>query len=320
MWWSFVARRLVSAVPTLLGVLTVVFLFVRLVPGDPAQAILGEYATPANLANMRQSLGLDKPLGEQYLTFMGKALRLDFGRSYQTRQSVAQRISDALPYTVSLGLAALFVALIVGIPAGVIASARRNSALDYGVTTAALLGISMPNFWFGMLLIIVFSVQLGWFPITGAGVTEGLAGTLYYLTLPAIALGAAEGGVIMRMTRSAMLETLSQDYVRTARAKGLTPIVVVLRHALRNSLIPVITLVGIQIGALLGGTVIMESIFSLPGLGLEVFNAVNRRDYPVLQMGAIVYGAIFIIVNIAVDISYGWVNPRMRGVTRGSIS
>ncbi|MBX3141128.1 MAG: ABC transporter permease [Trueperaceae bacterium] len=312
MWWSFVARRLVSAVPTLLGVLTVVFLFVRLVPGDPAQAILGEYATPANLANMRQSLGLDKPLGEQYLTFMGKALRLDFGRSYQTRQSVAQRISDALPYTVSLGLAALFVALIVGIPAGVIASARRNSALDYGVTTAALLGISMPNFWFGMLLIIVFSVQLGWFPITGAGVTEGLAGTLYYLTLPAIALGAAEGGVIMRMTRSAMLETLSQDYVRTARAKGLTPIVVVLRHALRNSLIPVVTIVGLNLGRLIGGTVIIESLFVRPGIGRVMVDAMVARDYPQIQGTVAFFALLVVMINLLVDVSYGLLDPRIR--------
>ncbi len=312
MWWSFVARRLVSAVPTLLGVLTVVFLFVRLVPGDPAQAILGEYATPANLTAMRQSLGLDKPLGEQYLTFMGKALRLDFGRSFQTRQSVARRISDALPYTVTLGLAALFVALIVGVPAGVIASARRNSALDYGVTTAALLGISMPNFWFGMLLIIVFSVQLGWFPITGAGVAGSVWGAAYYLTLPAIALGAAEGGVIMRMTRSAMLETLGQDFVRTARAKGLKPIVVVLRHALRNSLIPVVTIVGLNLGRLIGGTVIIESLFVRPGIGRVMVDAMVARDYPQIQGTVAFFALLVVTINLLVDVSYGLLDPRIR--------
>lgn len=312
MWWSFVARRLASAVPTLLGVLTVVFLFVRMVPGDPAQAILGEYATPANLTAMRQSLGLDRPLASQYLTFMGKALTLDFGRSYQTRQQVTERISDALPYTLSLGLAALFVALAVGIPAGVVASSRRNSALDYGVTTAALLGISMPNFWFGMLLIILFSVHLKWFPITGAGVAGGPLESLYYLTLPAIALGAAEGGVVMRMTRSAMLETLSQDYVRTAHAKGLKPIVVVLRHALRNSLIPVITIVGLNLGRLIGGTVIIESLFVRPGIGRVMVDAMVARDYPQIQGTVAFFALLIVVINLLVDVSYGLLDPRIR--------
>lgn len=312
MWWSFVARRLLSAVPTLLGVLTVVFLFVRLVPGDPAQAILGEYATPANLTAMRQSLGLDRPVGEQYLTFMGKALRLDFGRSFQTRQPVAKRISDALPYTVTLGLAALFVALIVGVPAGVIASARRNSALDYGVTTVALLGISMPNFWFGMLLIILFSVQLGWFPITGAGVASNVWSVVSYLTLPAIALGAAEGGVIMRMTRSAMLETLGQDFVRTAHAKGLSPLVVTLRHALRNSLIPVVTIIGLNLGRLIGGTVIIESLFVRPGIGRVMVDAMVARDYPQIQGTVAFFAVLVVAINLLVDVSYGLLDPRIR--------
>lgn len=312
MWLAFVLKRLLSGIPTIVGILTVVFLFVRLVPGDPAQAILGEYATPANVAAMRESLGLDRPLVEQYVSFMSGALRFDFGRSFQTRQLVSERIFDALPYTLSLGLAALAVALLVGVPAGIVAARRRNSALDYGVTVAALLGISMPNFWFGMLLIVLFSVQLGWFPITGAGVAGDPLTALYYLTLPALALGAAEGGVIMRMTRSTMLETLSQDYVRTARAKGLRDLTVVLRHALRNSLIPVVTILGLNLGRLIGGTVIIESLFVRPGIGRVMVDAMVARDYPQIQGTVAFFAVLVVLVNLVVDLSYGLLDPRIK--------
>jgi ABC-type dipeptide/oligopeptide/nickel transport system permease component len=311
-WFSFLLRRVLSAIPTLVGVLTLVFLFVRLVPGDPAQAILGEYATPANVEAMRESLGLNAPLHEQYLSFMGKALQLDFGRSFQTRQAVSERIMDALPFTLNLGLAALAVALVIGIPAGVIAALKRNTPVDYSVTVAALLGISMPNFWFGMLLIILFSVTLQWFPITGAGVAGNPLQSLYYLILPSIALGASEGGVIMRMTRSTMLETLGQDYVRTARAKGLPNLKVVLRHALRNSLIPVVTIVGLNLGRLIGGTVIIESLFVRPGIGRVMVDAMVARDYPQVQ-GTVAFFAILIVtINLLVDLSYGILDPRIK--------
>jgi ABC-type dipeptide/oligopeptide/nickel transport system permease component len=311
-WFSFLLRRLLSAIPTLIGVLTLVFLFVRLVPGDPAQAILGEYATPANVEAMRESLGLNAPLHEQYLSFMGKAVQLDFGRSFQTRQAVSQRIMDALPHTLNLGLAALAVALLIGIPAGIIAALRRNTAVDYSVTIAALLGISMPNFWFGMLLIILFSVTLQWFPITGAGVAGNPLQALYYLILPSMALGASEGGVIMRMTRSTMLETLDQDYVRTARAKGLPNLRVVLRHALRNSLIPVVTIIGLNLGRLIGGTVIIESLFVRPGIGRVMVDAMVARDYPQVQGTVAFFAVLIVVINLLVDLSYGILDPRIK--------
>lgn len=312
MWFGYLLKRLLSAIPTLLGVLTLVFLFVRLVPGDPAQAILGEYATAANVEAMRETLGLNAPLHQQYLGFIGDALQLDFGRSFQTRQSVTERIMDALPFTVQLGAAALFIALLIGIPAGVLAAVKRNSATDYVVTIVALLGISMPNFWFGMLLIIFFSVNLGWFPITGAGTAGNPLQVIYFLILPAIALGASEAGVIMRMTRSAMLESLGQDYVRTARAKGLPPAPVVLRHALRNSLIPVVTIVGLNMGRLIGGTVVVEALFVRPGIGRVMVDAMTARDYPQIQGTVAFFAVLIVAINVLVDLSYSFLDPRIR--------
>lgn len=312
MWFGYLLRRVLSALPTLLGVLTLVFLFVRLVPGDPAQAILGEYATAENVEAMRETLGLNAPLHQQYLGFMGDAVQLDFGRSFQTRQSVTQRIVDALPYTVQLGAAALFIALLIGIPAGVLAATKRNSATDYVVTIVALLGISMPNFWLGMLLIIFFSVNLGWFPITGAGIAGNPLQVIHFLILPALALGASEAGVIMRMTRSAMLETLGQDYVRTAQAKGLAPMRVLMRHALRNSLIPVVTIVGLNMGRLIGGTVVVEALFVRPGIGRVMVDAMTARDYPQIQGTVAFFALLIVVINVLVDLSYSVLDPRIR--------
>ncbi len=312
MWFGYLLRRVLSALPTLLGVLTLVFLFVRLVPGDPAQAILGEYATAENVEAMRETLGLNAPLHQQYLGFMGDAVQLDFGRSFQTRQSVTQRIVDALPYTVQLGAAALLIALLIGIPAGVLAATKRNSATDYVVTVVALLGISMPNFWLGMLLIIFFSVNLGWFPITGAGTAGNPLQILHFLVLPALALGASEAGVIMRMTRSAMLETLGQDYVRTAQAKGLAPMRVLMRHALRNSLIPVVTIVGLNMGRLIGGTVVVEALFVRPGIGRVMVDAMTARDYPQIQGTVAFFALLIVTINVLVDLSYSILDPRIR--------
>lgn len=310
--WFYLLRRILSAVPTILGVLTLVFLLVRMVPGDPAQAILGEYATAENVALMRESLGLNAPLHEQYLSFLGDAVRLDFGTSFQTRQSVTQRIADALPFTLQLGAASLFIALIIGIPAGIVAAVKRNSVTDYIVTIVALLGISMPSFWFGMLLIIFFSVQLGWFPITGAGTAGNPLQVLYYLILPAFALGAGEAGVIMRMTRSTMLETLGQDYVRTAQAKGVSPFRVLMRHVLRNSLIPVVTIVGLNMGRLIGGTVVVESLFVRPGIGKVMVDAMTARDYPQIQGTVAFFALLIIMINVLVDLSYSLLDPRIR--------
>lgn len=309
---AFIVQRLAVAIPTLLGALAVVFLLVRLVPGDPAQAILGEYATPANVEAMRTTLGLDKPVFTQFLDFVKGGFTLDFGRSFQTKQPVTTRILDALPHTLNLAFAALFVALLIGIPAGVFAALKRNSATDYSVTVFALLGISMPNFWFGMLLILFFSAKLGWFPITGAGTSGGPLKTLHYLVLPAITLGAAEAGVVMRLMRSTMLEVLGNDYVRTATAKGLPARRVVVRHALRNSLIPVVTVLGLNLGRLIGGTVIVESLFVRPGVGKVMVDALTARDYPQVQGTVLFFAMVVIIISFLVDLSYSVLDPRIR--------
>ena len=309
---TYALRRLLIAIPTLLGILTIVFLLVRLVPGDPARAILGQYATPANIEAMRTSLGLDRPLLEQYVTFMGNSLQLDFGRSIQTRQPVTTRITDALPYTLQLAAAALVVAILIGIPAGLVAAIRRNSPLDLSVTLFALLGISMPNFWLGMILLLMFSVWLGWFPITGAGTAGDPLTVLRYLILPALTLGTAEAGTLMRMTRSSMLEVMNLDFVRTARAKGVAEGRVILRHVLRNSLIPVVTILGLNLGRLIGGTVIVESLFVRPGIGRVMVDAMVARDYPQIQ-GTVAFFAIVIIgVNLLVDLAYGLLDPRIK--------
>lgn len=309
---TYVARRLLIAVPTLLGILTIVFLFVRLVPGDPARAILGQYATPANVEAMNTALGLDRPLLEQYLGFMGRAVQLDFGRSFQTRQQVTTRITDALPYTLQLAAGALLVAILIGIPAGMVAAIRRNTPLDLGVTMFALLGISMPNFWLGMLLLLTFSVWLGWLPITGAGTAGDPFTVMRYLLLPSITLGTAEAGTLMRMTRSSMLEVMGLDFVRTARAKGLGELRIIFRHVLRNSLIPVVTILGLNLGRLIGGTVIVESLFVRPGIGRVMVDAMVARDYPQIQ-GTVAFFAIAIIaVNLLVDLAYGLLDPRIK--------
>lgn len=309
---TYALRRVLVAVPTMVGILTLVFLFVRLVPGDPAQAILGEYATPASLASMRRLLGLDQPLLTQYWHFLSDAARLDFGTSFQTHQAVTRRLLDALPYTLQLAAAALVVAVAIGVPAGIVAAVRRNSGVDVSVTVAALLGISMPNFWFGMLLLLLFSVQLGWLPITGAGTAGDPLTALKYLILPAVTLGAAEAGTLMRMTRSSMLESLSLDFVRTARAKGLTESRVVRRHVLRNSLIPVITILGLNLGRLIGGTVIVESLFVRPGIGTVTLTAMVARDYPTLQGTVAFFALLIIAINLFIDLAYGWLDPRIK--------
>lgn len=309
---TYALRRILIAIPTLLGILTIVFVLVRLVPGDPARAILGQYATPANIEAMRSSLGLDRPLLEQYTTFMGRSLQLDFGRSIQTRQPVTTRITDALPYTLQLAAAALVVAILIGIPAGVVAAIRRNSSLDLSVTILALLGISMPNFWLGMILLLTFSVWLGWLPITGAGTAGDPLTVARYLLLPALTLGTAEAGTLMRMTRSSMLEVMNLDFVRTARAKGVAEARIVLRHVLRNSLIPVVTILGLNLGRLIGGTVIVESLFVRPGIGRVMVDAMVARDYPQIQ-GTVAFFAIVIIgVNLLVDLAYGLLDPRIK--------
>jgi peptide/nickel transport system permease protein len=330
---SYIIRRLLSLIPTLLGVSIIVFLFLRMIPGDPALALAGEHATEETVERFRREFGLDKPLHEQYITYMGKILRGDLGRSILSRRPITDEIRVRFPATFELSVCALFVALIVGLPAGIISATKRNSPIDNMAMVGSLLGISMPIFWLGLMLNWVFAVQLGWLPsvtrldsnielqrITNliivdsilTGNAEALLNGIQHLILPAIALGTIPMAIIARMTRSAMLEVLEQDYIRTARAKGLIERVVTVRHALRNALLPVITILGLQVGVLLSGAVLTETIFAWPGIGRWLYLSILSRDYPIVQGMALFITTLFLVVNLLVDISYALVDPRIR--------
>lgn len=304
----------------ILNLMTIVlFVMIRLVPGDPVRVKLQDAAvSEERIAEMTAEFGLDQPVWSQLADWYGGAIRGDFGTSFATGQSVASMVFSRIPLTMTLAAMSVTIGVIIGVAAGVTSAIRRNGWVDNVVRFISVISLSMPNFWLALLMLTVSSIYFSWVPpLVYEGVFVDPWGTLQQMWMPALALGAALGASIARLTRSSLLEVLGADYIRTVRAKGVRERVVLYKHALRNSLIPVITLVGIQIGALLGGTVILEQIFALPGLGREVFTAVRQLDFPVLQMGAIVYGGIFIIVNIAVDLSYGLVNPRMRVASRG---
>lgn len=303
--FTYALRRLFIAVPTLFGVVLLVFLMVRLAPGDPAVLLAGEFATPETLEAIRARYGLDRPLPEQFLIYLGALLQGDLGESARSRRPVLQELKTYFPNTVELASAAILVALLTGIPLGILAALRPGSGLDLGVMVLALIGVSMPVFWFGLLAILIFSVQLGWFPVAGKG-------TLAHLVLPAITLGVNATALLARMTRGALLEVLSQDYIRTARAKGLSERVVILKHALRNALIPVVTVAGLEFGTLLAGAVITETIFAWPGLGQLLVGSILARDYPVVQGAVLLVATTFILVNLLVDLLYAWIDPRVR--------
>ena len=309
----YLLRRLGTVAPVLLVVSVVVFSLIHLTPGDPVTIMLREEADPATADTLRRQLGLDRPLHIQYATWLGRALRGDLGRSIRSNQPVAEAIRQRIPVTLSLGAAALLVALAVGLPAGILAAARRNSAVDLATATLAVSGVSLPTFWLGVLLIFLFSVTLGWLPPLG-WVSPGrdLGGWLRTLILPAVTLGTAIAAVVMRMTRASLVEVLELDYVRTARAKGLGERRILLGHALRNALIPVITEVGLQAGALLGGAVITETIFVLPGIGRLLVDAIFQRDFPIVQGVVLVLAVNFLAVSLLVDLAYAWLDPRIR--------
>ena len=302
---QYTLRRILIAVPTIVGVLIIVFSMVRLAPGDPAVLLAGEFASPEVIERARERFGLDRSLPEQFARFVGGLVQGDLGRSTRTNRLVTEDLANFFPNTLELALAAIVVALIVGVPAGVISALRPNGPLDFGVTFVALLGVSMPVFWFGLLAILFFSVQLGWFPVAGRG-------TLAHLVLPAITLGLSSTAIIARMTRASMLEVLNQDFVRTARAKGLQEGQVVLKHALRNALVPVVTVIGLQFGALLAGAVITETVFTWPGIGRLLVDSIRARDYPVVQGAVLLIAVSFVLVNLVVDLVYGFVDPRIR--------
>jgi len=301
----FLLRRLFLLVPTLVGVSLATFLMLHLTPGDPVAIMLGEFASGPAVARLRTELGLDQPLPLQYVKFVERAARGDLGTSIRSRRPVTDEIADRFPATVGLTLAAMVLAVGIGVPVGVVAATTRHPVVDSAAMGFALLGLSMPTFWSGLLLILLFALRLGLFPITEA------AG-LRALVLPAATLAAPASAVLARITRSSMLEVLRQEYVRTARSKGLAERLVVYRHALRNALIPVLTIVGLQFGGLLAGAVIVESVFSRPGLGRLAVNAILARDFPVVQGIVLVVAVMYVFVNMTVDVAYGLLDPRIR--------
>jgi len=298
-------RRLLLTVPVLLGVATLVFSLLHLVPGDPAQAMLGEGATPAEVADLRARLGLDQPIYRQYLRFMGGAVRGDLGRSFRTKQPVGEAIVERLPATVELAVSAMVVAVLVAIPLGIVAAVHAGRWVDHTATTSALIGISVPAFWLGPLLAIVFSVSLGWFPVSGRG-------TLAHLVLPAITLGAPLAAVLTRITRASVLEELGEIYVVAARARGASRMRAIVGHAVRNGLIPIVTVVGLQTGAVLTGAVITETIFAWPGVGRLLVQSIGFRDYPLVQGCILFIAAAYVSMNLLVDMAYGFLDPRIR--------
>jgi peptide/nickel transport system permease protein len=303
--FRYVSIRLFYMVPVLWLVVSVVFFLIHLVPGDPIQQMLGEGASSTDLQAARHAYGLDLPLGQQYLKYWKGVLRLDLGQSLRYDQPVSQVIVQRYPQTLQLTVASLIVALVISIPAGVRSARRRNRWDDRALSFVSLLGLSFPNFALGPILILFFSIYLGWLPVSGSG-------TLAHVVLPAITMGGALAAILTRMVRTAMLEELGQDYIRTARAKGLPENVVVYRHALRNALVPVLTVVGLQFGALLAGAIITETIFSWPGIGRLTIQAIGNRDYYLVQGCILMIGLTYVVVNFMTDFFYSLANPRIR--------
>lgn len=330
----FLLTRLSLIIPTFVGMTMAAFFLIRLVPGDPIETLAGERGLDAQRhAQLRQLYGFDQPLWLQYSQYIGRVLQGDLGKSVITHQSVFKEFIELFPATIELALCAILFALILGIPAGILAAVKKNTFLDHGVMGLSLTGYSMPIFWWGLLLILLFSVQLDLTPVSGriaveyfvepvtgfllldtllAGEQRAFASALSHLVLPTIVLGTHPLAVIARMTRSAMLEVLAEDYIRAARARGLSTVRVIGVHALRNALIPVVTVLGLQAGVLFTGAILTETIFSWPGVGKWMVEAIARRDYPILQGGLLVLGSMVMVVNLLVDLTYGVINPRIR--------
>lgn len=330
---NYIIKRLLALIPILIGVAVIVFLIVHLIPGDPAQTMLGERATDQALERLREQMGLNDPLPVQFWRYIKDLLRGDLGRSIMSNNPVSAELAQRFPATLELSLFAILFAVFVGVPAGIFASIKQNSWFDNLSMLIALMGVSMPIFWLGLMFIWFFAVELGWFPpssrigiglnfspITNLYVLDSilqlnftaLKDILHHLVLPAVALGTIPMAIIARMTRSSMLEVLRKDYIRTAYAKGLKKKIVIFKHALKNSMVPIITVVGLQFGVLLGGAVMTETIFSWPGLGKYLVDAIYARDFPIVQGGILFFAAVFVIVNLFVDLSYALVDPRIQ--------
>lgn len=331
----YILRRLLQLVPVLLGISLLVFAFLHLIPGDPAVTMLGDRATPAALEVLRERMGLNEPLPLQYLTFLGNLLKFDLGTSIFTGVPIIEEIRTKWPATFELSIVAMLIALVIGIPAGVMAAVRKNSLVDNLMMSGSLLGVSMPVYWLGLLLVYLFAVNLQWLPPSGRiginvgydfepitgffifdaliqGNFQALSDVLSHLLLPAITLSTIPLAIIARITRSAMLEVLSQDYIRTARSKGLKEFLVIGKHALKNAMLPVVTIVGLEFGTLLGGAILTETIFSWPGIGSWIYGGILQRDYPIVQGGVVFVAFVFVLINLLVDISYAFLDPRIQ--------
>jgi peptide/nickel transport system permease protein len=308
-----ILTRLALTVPVVWLVVSLVFLLIHLVPGDPILQMLGEGATPADVGALRHQYHLDETLPQQYLHYWTGVLHGDLGTSIRLHDSVAHLIAARYPYTMALTLTALGFGLALALPAGIFAAVRRGRLVDQALSVVSLFGLSIPGLALGPILILVFSIQLGWLPVSGAS-SSGMGSIEWpYLILPSIAMGASLAAILTRMVRTSMLEELSQDYIRTARAKGLTEFAVVCRHALPNALVPIVTVVGLQFGALLAGAIVTETIFSWPGLGRLTVSAISNRDYALVQGCLLSIGLTYVLVNLLTDVVYRWINPRMRG-------
>jgi peptide/nickel transport system permease protein len=330
---NYIIKRLLALIPILIGVAIIVFLIVHLIPGDPAQTMLGERATNEALQRLREQMGLNDPLPVQFWRYVKDLLRGDLGRSIMSNNPVSAELAHRFPATLELSFFAMMFAVLVGVPAGIFASINQNSWFDNLSMLIALIGVSMPIFWLGLMFIWLFAVELGWFPPSsriGVGLNftpitnlyvidsilqlnfSALKNILHHLALPAVALGTIPMAIIARMTRSSMLEVLKKDYIRTAYAKGLMKKIVIFKHALKNAMVPIITVVGLQFGVLLGGAVMTETIFSWPGLGKFLVDAIYARDFPIVQGGILFFAGVFVIVNLIVDLSYALVDPRIQ--------
>jgi len=331
--FTYIIKRLLWSVPTLFGVSLLVFLMVHLSPGDPALTLLGNHANKEAVAKVREEMGLNKPLYEQYFIYINKVLHGDFGNSIKTKQSVLQEFKDRFPATVELSFVAMLLATILGIGAGIISAIKRYSIFDYSAMFVALAGVSMPVFWLGLVMIYFFSVKLGILPVSGRlgyeFYVDNVTGfylidtllahdiaafwdALRHLIMPAIALGTIPMAIIARMTRASMIEVMKEDYVRTAKAKGCSSFSVVMIHALRNAMMPVITVVGLMLGTLFAGAILTETTFSWPGIGKWIVNAVYQRDFPIIQSATLIIATMFILVNLFVDLLYAFINPKVR--------
>ena len=309
----YVARRLAAAVPVWIGVATAVFILVRLVPGDPALLIAGTDSTAEQVTEIRAMLGLDLPVHEQYVRWFGRLLQGDLGRSLFSREPVLRDLLDRIPVSLQLALSATVVSVLLAIPVGVVAAARRTPVVEGAFATVTIAGICVPSFVLGLILMLVFSAKLGWFPIRGyEPLSSGILPWARYMLLPSIAYGLIQAAVVARMTRSTLLEVLGEDFIRTARAKGLAGWVVLYKHALRNALIPVVTLIGLNVGVLFTGAVVIESLFGLPGLGAFLVNGILKRDYPIVQGAILVFSTFLVLVNLTVDLLYAALDPRLR--------